>query len=148
MSYRSLAAVSLLVIAASFGCGSGVKPEVVPPLEVVSGKILLDGKPSPGINVTFFPMGKGNPSTGTTDAEGAYTLTYRNGAPGVPAGDYVVLLSKLTQKDGTPIPEGKTAADVMAVDQIPERFRAMDNMRQQVNVPKGGKTFDFEIKSK
>ena len=87
-------------------------------------------------------------ASGSTDAEGKFTLVYRTGAPGIPAGDYVVVHTKLTMPDGSPIPEGKTAADVMAVDQIPERYRRTDNPRNAVSVPEGGKTFDFDLKSK
>ena len=106
------------------GCSDGVEPEVVPPLEAVTGKVLIDGQPSAGVAVTFVPAenNTGNPCSGSTDASGAFSLTHRSGAPGIPAGDYVVVFSKLTQPDGTPIPEGKTAADVMAVDQIHDDY--------------------------
>ena len=149
MSVRfwGLVGLGMLFVA---GCSAGVEPEVVPPLEAVTGKVLIDGQPSAGVAVTFVPAenNKGNPCSGSTDASGAFSLTHRSGAPGLPAGDYVVVFSKLTQPDGTPIPEGKTAADVMAVDQIPERYRAIPNLEFTVSVPTGGKTFDFELKSK
>lgn len=142
--------IGLLTVICLVGCGGGATPEIVPSLEQVGGKVLLDAKPAEGVSITFFPAqnNKGNPATGTTDSQGAYTLTYRNGAAGIPAGDYVVLFSKLTKPDGSPIPEGQTAADALAIDQIPERFRRTDNPQYTVSVPKGGKTFDFEIKSK
>ncbi len=70
---------------------------------------------------------KGNGGTGTTDDSGEFTLKFRDGQEGIPAGDYVVMFSKLTQKDGSPIPEGQTAADVQAVDKIPERYRLTEN---------------------
>lgn len=151
MSIRTtLVSLCLLALTSLVGCGSGVKPEVIPPLEPVSGKINLDGKPAAGVSVTFFPAANnsGNPGSGTTDDSGQYTIVYRNGAPGIAAGDYVVFCSKLTQPDGSPIPPDKTAADVQAVDAIPERYRQMENPTMTVSVPKGGKTFDFEIKSK
>lgn len=146
MLHRFRAGISLVLVGIAVGCGGGASKEVIPALVPVSGKVLLDGKPDAGIAVTFVPMDKGNPSSGVTNAEGAYSLTYRNGDPGVPAGNYVVMFSKLTQKDGSPIPPDKTAADVMAVDKIPERYRVMDNPRYSVKVPEG--KFDFEIKSK
>jgi len=141
----SIAALGLLI-----GCGGGAKPDVIPSLEPVGGKVTLDGNPVDGISVTFFPGegNKGNPSTGSTDASGKYTLQHRSGKEGVPAGDYVVLFSKLTQPDGTPIPKDKTAADVGAVEKIPDQYRQLDNRANAVVVPKGGKTFDFDLKSK
>lgn len=140
----------LLVVGVLVGCGSGVKTEVVPPLHPVTGTITLDGKPVEKVAVTFVPAenNTGNGASGSTDAEGKFTLTYRSGDPGIPAGDYVVLCTKLTMPDGSPIPEGQTAADVMAVDQIPERYRRTDNPRNAVSVPEGGKNFDLDLKSK
>jgi hypothetical protein len=151
MSMRKVAVCfGLMAITSLVGCGGGVTPEVIPPLEKVSGKITLDGKPAEGVSVTFFPAAnnKGNPGSGTTDASGQYKLVYRNGAEGIAAGDYVVMCSKLTQPDGSPIPPDKTAADVMAIDKVPERYRQMENPTMTVSVPKGGKTFDFDLKSK
>jgi len=31
------------------GCSGGVESEVVPPLEAVTGKVLIDGQPSAGV---------------------------------------------------------------------------------------------------
>jgi hypothetical protein len=148
MSVRSWCLLGLGLVLA--GCSQGVEEEVVPPLETVTGTVQIDGKPSAGVAVTFVPAenNTGNPCSGSTDASGAYSLTHRTGAPGIPAGDYVVVFSKLTMPDGSPIPEGQTAADVMAVDQIPERYRTIPNFEMTVSVPKGGKTFDFDLKSK
>lgn len=148
MSFRSIFSFGVLALMIA-GCSSGVEPEIVPTLEPVSGKVMLDGKPAANVAVTFVPAenNKGNPCSGATDANGAFTLTHRSGAPGIPAGDYVVVFSKLTKPDGSPIPEGQTAADVMAVDQIPERYRQIPNFEFTVSVPAGGKTFDFELTS-
>jgi hypothetical protein len=148
MLFRSVFSFGMLAVMIA-GCSSGVEPEIVPPLEPVSGKVLIDGKPAAGVAVTFVPAenNKGNPCSGSTDANGAFSLVHRSGSPGVPAGDYVVVFSKLTQPDGTPIPEGQTAADVMAVDQIPEKYRQIPNFEFTFSVPTGGKTFDFELTS-
>ncbi len=54
----------------------------------VSGVVTVDGKPVPGLTVTFFPEpteGNNAPgpfSTGVTDEAGKYTLTNRKGVPG------------------------------------------------------------------
>jgi hypothetical protein len=152
MLLRSVLLFGLLAVGSLTGCsGGGGKSEVVPPLEPVTGKVTIDGKPAERVNVTFFPLtatDKTSGGSGSTSSEGAYTLAYKTGAAGIPAGDYVALFSKLTQPDGSPIPEGKTAADANAVEQLPERYRAIDDPQNAVNVPKGGKTFDFNLRSK
>jgi hypothetical protein len=150
MLRRFVSSMALLTVGVLVGCGSGVKPEVVPPLHPVSGKVTLDGKPIDKVAVTFVPAenNKGNGGSGSTDAEGRFNLKYRNGEDGIPAGDYIMVCTKLTMPDGSPIPEGQTAADVMAVDQIPERYRKVDNPRNAVSVPEGGKEFVFDLKSK
>jgi hypothetical protein len=151
MKWR-LVCVCLSAAVFAAGCGGGgVAPLEVPPLHPVSGTVKLDGKPEAGIAVTYYPAAnnKGNGGSGTTDESGEFTLKFRDGQEGIPAGDYVVMFSKLTQKDGSPIPEGKTAADVMAIDKIPERYRLTENPRFTVKVPEGGKTdFKWEITSK
>lgn len=133
------------------GCGSGVKPEKVPELEPVSGKVTLNGEPTEGVAVIFFPAAtnkNGNPSNAITSPDGTFTLTYRTGKEGVPVGDYIVLFSKLAQPDGSPIPAGSTAADVGAVDQIPEMYRQQDNPVYAASVPSGGKNFEFDIRTR
>lgn len=132
------------------GCGEKVPVEKAPPLAPVSGKVTMDGQPAPGVAVTFTPIGQtsGNGAYGSTDSEGNFKLQYRTGDAGVPPGDYAVVFSKLTQPDGSPIPEGQTAADVGALEQIPERYRQTEKPQFPVTVPEGGKTFEFALKSK
>jgi len=145
---RFFVAIALCALVVS-GCG-GVESEVEPPLEPVTGTVTLDGEPAAGVAVTFAPGEgtSGNGASGMTDASGKFTLNYRTGSPGIPAGEYVALFSKLTQEDGSPIPEGQTAADVMARDQIPERYRSTDNRQMRASVPAGGKSFDFKLTTK
>jgi hypothetical protein len=151
MKWR-LACVCLSVAVFAAGCGGDAVPKLeVPPLNPVSGTVKLDGKPEAGIAVTFYPAAnnKGSGGSGTTDDTGAFSLKFRDGQDGIPEGDYVVMFSKLTQKDGSPIPAGQTAADVQAVEKIPERFRLTENPRFTVKVPDGGKSdFKWEITSK
>ena len=148
MLRRLACSLGLVTVGFVLGCGGGAPAEKVPPLEPVSGKVMLDGQPAVGVSVTFFPMEKGNPATATTDETGAYKLKHRTGAEGTPEGNYQVLFSKMTQADGSPIPPDKTAADVAAIDQIPPGYRTMDNPMLARTIPKGGTTFDFEIATK
>ena len=136
----------LLPFCLLLGCSDGTE-EDVPPLQPVSGTVMFGGEPTKGIAVSFMPTGQtaGGMAYGATDAEGCYTLSYRNGEPGVPAGTYTAIFSKMVTPNGEPIPEGKTAADVGAVNVIPPRFRDATSSPAEVSVPEGGGEFDFEI---
>jgi len=73
------------------GCGGA--PSDQPDLHSVSGKVTQDGKPLANMMVSFTLQGGGRPATGTTDAEGAYTLTYKEGLDGAPVGTHSVRLA-------------------------------------------------------
>ena len=132
------------------GCGEEAPVEETPVLAPVTGTVAIDGRPAAGVAVTFSPARTttGNGAYATTGADGTYTLEYRTGVPGIPAGDYVVLFSKMVQADGNPIPPDRTAADVMAVDAIPQKYRQSDRPLNQINVSPAGGQYDFKITSK
>lgn len=54
--------------------------------------------------------------------DGKYSVAINPKKEGVEPGTYAVTFTKWAQKDGAPIPEGKTAADVEAVQIIPEAY--------------------------
>ena len=81
------------------GCGRSSETAVYP----VSGKVVVDGKPAPGVQVAFRPLNKPadldvNP-TATTGKDGSFKLTTRAKDDGAPAGDYKVTLT-WTIQDG------------------------------------------------
>jgi hypothetical protein len=115
------------------------------------GRVLLDGQPLAGANVVFLPI-NGTIGTGgfaVTDETGAYTLRHRSGRDGIAPGQYRVVFSKLLCSDGSPIPEGKTAAEVSAIDVIPAFYSDpnADNISSVVMVPQEGGAFAFELTS-
>ena len=82
-------AIALLLLAPVLltGCGGG--------LHEVTGKVTLDGRTVPGLEVRFEPK---DPSIGTTaigytQADGTYRLHYPGDKHGAPAGDYTVRIS-------------------------------------------------------
>ena len=132
-------------------CG-GSSAEVPDELVPVSGTVKLDGEPTANITVVFNP-GKGTTGTGgygVTDSTGKYTVTHRSNQPGIEPGEYVVTFSKMGLPDGSPIPEGKDAADVGAVQLLPEKYtnpnREMNLTIATVKAP--SVTLDYEIISK
>ncbi len=91
--YRLPAFAVLLGALLATGCSGR------PPLAEVSGKVLLNGQPIKNVQVNFHPdpdkgtRGKG--STGTTDENGNFTLTYEDGVPGAIVGHHRVILTDL-----------------------------------------------------
>jgi len=75
------------------GCSRG------PALAEVKGRVTMKGKPLGNVRVDFQPdpdKGTTGPgSTGTTDADGNFTLKYADGRPGAVVGHHRVILSDL-----------------------------------------------------
>ena len=76
------------------GCGER-RPETVP----VSGVATYKGKPVPRILLTFTPA-MGRPSTGTTDAEGKFELSYEAEHKGAQPGTHTVTVDYLPRDPG------------------------------------------------
>lgn len=132
------------------GCGQSESVKV-PELYPVTGKVTLDGEPLVGAVLSFLPKGDtaGQVVTATTADGGNFSAMYSNGKPGCPTGEFQVYISKLVMPDGNPIPEGKTAADVQAVDKVPAKYRSPQNPGSSVMVPVGGKSdLNFELQSR
>lgn len=133
------------------GCGGG-SDNAVPELMEVSGMVTLNGEPLTNASVIFTPQPgtQGNGGVGVTDNNGKYTLLHKSNNPGIEPGKYDVTFSKWAMPDGSPIPEGKTAADVEAKDIIPEKFKTVTESgpRNIAEVKASGDTFNFDLKSK
>ncbi|MEI8381851.1 MAG: hypothetical protein WCJ09_17110 [Planctomycetota bacterium] len=80
------------------GCG---RASNAPKLHAVSGILTVSGQPAPNIIVHFVPA-KGRPSTGVTDAKGAFELKYEKDVLGVVPGDHKVWIE---YRPGTPAEE-------------------------------------------
>jgi len=79
------AAAAGLILAAA-GCGG-------PGLVNASGRLTYQGKPVPSTLVTFWPQEEGKrASTGVTDDDGNFTLSYSRQEPGVLVGQHTVFL--------------------------------------------------------
>ena len=91
--HRFVAFGLLLGCLLACGCSSG------PPLAPVSGRVVMNGQPLKNVRVDFHPnpdkgtRGKG--STGTTDADGNFTLAYDGGEPGAIVGHHRVIVTDL-----------------------------------------------------
>lgn len=72
------------------GCGPS-RPETVP----VSGHVTLNGQPVEGATVMFSPEAEGRPATGTTDADGRFTLKTFEAGDGALPGVHSVTVTKV-----------------------------------------------------
>src|SRR5262245_35167731 len=75
------------------GCSN--QPTLVP----VTGTVTMNGKPLANVRIDFHPDPdkgtKGMGSTGTTDAEGKFTLTYQEKSPGAIVGHHRAIVTDL-----------------------------------------------------
>ena len=79
-------------------CGGSSKSATV---HAVSGTFTVNGKPAANIIIHFVPA-KGRPSTGVTDAKGAFELRYEKDVAGAIPGDHKVWIE---YKPSTPAEE-------------------------------------------
>lgn len=85
---RASIGLSLLTAVLAAGCGKGG-------LNEVTGKVTLDGRTVPGLEVRFEPKdpGIGTTALGYTQADGTYKLHYPGDKTGAPAGEYTVTIT-------------------------------------------------------
>jgi len=143
--------ICVLVCCLGLGCGQTQAEYEVPELVPVEGVVTINGKPEAGVVVTFTPMGttSGQIAYGVSDESGKFFCEYSQGGVGCPVGQYGVTCSKMVTPDGNPIPEGATAADVMAKDLIPARYRNYHNPFKVEQVgPTGLTNLTIDLKMK
>jgi len=121
LSFPSCHAMAVLaMLGLMVGCGPN-RPEMAP----VSGTVLYEGKPLEGATVKFMPEGEGRPATGTTDAEGRFTLTTFEKGDGAVVGDHVVTVSKYAKPTVQPIKSDENGV----------RFRSLAEEQAYYNPP-------------
>lgn len=117
------------------GCGRSDLPE----LASVSGTIQMDGKPLADATLKFIPA-NGRPSTGRTDANGYFTMSYTEDADGVVPGECRVMISTGTaateNEDGEPVPGNP--------ETVPAEYNVDTNLTFVVK-PGSSNTADFEL---
>jgi len=143
----SLRTCVIAAVAFAIGCG-GPKGQLVQTVPV-TGKVLVGDQPLSGAAVLLTPIQgtKGTGGFGVTDAEGKFSASIDHKKPGVEPGTYAVTFTKWAQKDGSPIPAGKDAADVEAVQFISEAYSnpGIDPPMNVITVPKTGGEFDLKL---
>jgi hypothetical protein len=92
-------ATARLALACLLGCTLAAGCSRGPELAEVRGRVTMNGKPIKNVRVDFHPDPdkgtRGPGSTGTTDADGNFTLTFGEGKPGAIVGRHRVILTDL-----------------------------------------------------
>ncbi|MCH7726217.1 MAG: hypothetical protein IH991_07035 [Planctomycetes bacterium] len=131
-SYRYCAlALAILSVCVMNGCGDA--EDEGPPLNKVSGKVTLDGKPVKKGNISFDNFEKGQ-GINVEIVNGSYEMQ-------CPAGVFTVSITA-TEETGEPADETgqKPTREI-----IPEKFN--DNSELKKTVKTGEQTIDFPLKS-
>ena len=126
-----VACVSLILALSVTGCG-GDGPE----LEVVTGKVTLNGDPLPDADVEFQPD-EGSPSYGMTDDKGRYDLMYTRDKRGAMLGEHTVrIMTPTTDTDA----QGN---EVRVPQQVPPKYNAGSKLTREVKP--GKNRIDFQL---
>lgn len=138
MNIRMLKSSALVLLATlCIGCGgSGDKPK----LANVTGKVIIDGKPTPNVIVMFTPEEGGRPSSGETDSSGNYRLVYSPTDTGAVIGNHSVSISANTEYTEEDLANPNIDLTKPKVE-IPKEYR---EIKKQVEVTSGSNTIDLE----
>ncbi len=149
------------------GCGGGSQKEILD-TEPVQGLVTLDGEPVPEAVVTFVPVteGQGVSATGTTDANGVYTLTAAitgekagEAGAGTLPGEYLVGVAKtivespLSEEEAEEkgveyVPStGDPGADTTFTYVVPEKYNSPRDSEIKVTVAAGENDIPIELTS-
>ncbi|MDR3633274.1 MAG: carboxypeptidase-like regulatory domain-containing protein [Isosphaeraceae bacterium] len=126
------------------GCGGGQQSTVA--LVPAVGTVTIDGAPLPEAVVQFIPAGetRGQGGSGLTNAEGAYKAATPFGEPGLPTGEYKVVISKRALPTGT----GAAAAAGPDAEVLAPAYSDMAKTTLKARVPAGGEaTNDFALRA-
>jgi hypothetical protein len=131
------------------GCGGDQGSDV--PLVPALGKVTLDGKPLADANLVFIPIGstKGGGGNAKTTAEGSYSVATPLGEPGLPVGEYKVVISKMELANGAvpPTSSDKPLPGGTKDEQLSPTYADRDGTILRATVAAGeGKPIDFELK--
>lgn len=130
------------------GCGGEpANPNLVP----VAGTVTLDNQPLVDASITFIPVAStaGQGGTGRTGPDGKYELMHFREGKGVDPGEYMVVVSKMVLRDGSPIPSGTLSAAEMDIrEMIPRKFSDYNGSTLKTTVVVGDLPHDFQLTSR
>jgi hypothetical protein len=129
--YRTIACATILALGA-FGCGHAQHSTAT--LVPAFGTVTIDGAPLPEAMVQFIPTGAtpGQGGSALTDAEGTYKAMTTFGEPGLPAGEYKVIISK---RDN---PNGGAAIAGPEAESLPAAYSDKKKTTLKASIPTSG----------
>jgi hypothetical protein len=140
MSRQAIVRVAIVVLPVLIvGCG---KPGASPTSKV-TGTVTYQGAPLANVNVNFTPD-EGRPGTGTTDAQGRYTISTFAPNDGAVPGRHRVTITP--GGDSSPMPESAEEAARDPVVPFPVKYARADqsDLTAQVEAGKANQ-FDFNL---
>jgi hypothetical protein len=136
----SALAVSTLLIATAWGCGSAPEhPETFP----VQGKVTYKGQPVPKGTVTFQSDG-GQTATGEIQPDGTYRLGTFAAGDGAVAGHHKVMIIA-NDADPTLMP-GSSPGYKPPKDLVPAKYSKLETSGLEAVVEKDKANVDFDLK--
>ena len=141
-------AASWLCLLSMMGCGSSTQSlQLIP----IMGTVTLDGKPVGGVSMFFNPLPNTHGAGGyaITNEAGSFEVMHLSNKRGIEKGRYGVTFSKITQKDGSPIPAGKTRAGVDTVEKIPKVYTTCNPTQtaEVADITESTSSLDFALRS-
>lgn len=132
--------ISSLLALPLLGCGGATDtPELAP----VEGTVTLDGQPLPDATVWFNPVGQGRTSTGRTDAQGHFILSYGIDKFGAMIGQHNVRITTLQQGGDENLPDQPKSIP----EKVPKNYFQDGALTADVKAGENN-NFDFPLKSK
>jgi hypothetical protein len=141
--HRTVVAGLFGIVVGLSGCDSGG-----PPLGKVTGKVTLDGKPAPGIVLTFVPESGGSPSYGVSDGEGKYVLKFTDDKDGAMIGKHKVTLESQPGLSKEEMAEMKASGESVpdfTPASLPKKYRGDGTISVEVN--RGNNDIPIELTS-
>ena len=126
--------VGVIALVCLVGCSGG--PSDLPDLGKVTGTVKIDGNPVANVMVSFTPKQGGRPSTGTTNEQGEYKLTYNSQNMGAMIGTHVATVAN------PPLDAPPTPGDDVTQGPIPEKYAGWST---EVEVQAGNNTIDLNV---
>lgn len=143
------ACVCLGVLGGMIGCGSSAPSKPLLKTAPAVGMVTLGGVPLASASVTFVPRSQKNgiESVGVTDETGHFAMKQVRGQPGVPPGEYTVVINRYVKSDGTPVSlnGGEPPANLGAVESLAPKFSNFSESVLLANVPDTGGEFKFDL---
>jgi len=140
MSMRIPKSLLLLIPVLLCGCGSDYTPQAeIFKTVSASGVLTFKGKPLSGFIVTLHPSGEQRTASGTTDAEGRFTLGTNAPGDGAVAGNHKVsVIWQPPEDDGL----GSTVEDPQKMPkpplEIPAKYASPDTSGISLEIPESG----------